>query len=95
VDVTPSAQTVELQAELTDFLHTRVLPAEAVLEEQLASSDDPLRFEPPLKEELKAEARSRGRWNLFLAGGSLHGAGLTNLEYTRSPRPWAGARTFP
>ncbi|MCW2666893.1 MAG: acyl-CoA dehydrogenase domain protein [Frankiales bacterium] len=81
MDFTPSARTVELQAELTDFLHTRVLPSEAVLEEQLAAADDPLRYEPPVKEELKAEARARGLWNLFLAGGSPHGAGLTNLEY--------------
>ncbi len=81
MDFTPSDRTVALQAELTDFLTTRVLPAEAVLEEQLAGAADPLRFEPPVKDALKAEARDRGLWNLFLAGGSPHGAGLTNLEY--------------
>jgi acyl-CoA dehydrogenase len=31
-------------------------------------------------EELKAEARSRGLWNLFLPDEE-HGAGLTNLDY--------------
>jgi acyl-CoA dehydrogenase len=34
---------------------------------------------PPVLEELKAEARRRGLWNLFLPGE--HGAGLTNLQY--------------
>ena len=29
--------------------------------------------------ELRAQARSRGLWNLFLPGE--HGAGLTNLQY--------------
>jgi len=33
----------------------------------------------PLLQELKAEARARGLWNLFLPGE--HGAGLTNLQY--------------
>ena len=31
-------------------------------------------------EELKAEARRRGLWNLFLPDAE-HGAGLTNLQY--------------
>ena len=32
-------------------------------------------------EELKAEARRRGLWNLFLPRTHEHGAGLTNLQY--------------
>src|SRR5207253_4499455 len=35
---------------------------------------------PPIMEELKAKARERGLWNLFLPE-SGRGAGLTNLEY--------------
>jgi acyl-CoA dehydrogenase len=35
---------------------------------------------PPVMEELKAEARRRGLWNLFLPDEE-HGAGLANLEY--------------
>ena len=75
-------RTEDLRAALSDFVRTRVLPAEPVLEEQLASAGgDRMAFEPPIKEELKAEARSRGLWNLFLAADAGHGAGLTNLQY--------------
>ena len=35
---------------------------------------------PPVMEELKAQARERGLWNLFLPGERAR-AGLTNLEY--------------
>ena len=73
-------RTEELRTELTDFVRTRVIPAEPVLEEQLASASDRMAFEPPIKAELQAAARSRGLWNLFLPDGE-HGAGLTNLQY--------------
>jgi len=80
MDFTPSGGVSALSAELTDFLTSSVLPAERVLDEQFAAAEDPMRFEAPVLDVLKAEARSRGLWNLFLAG-SPHGAGLTNLEY--------------
>ena len=35
---------------------------------------------PAVVEELKAEARRQGLWNLFLPDAE-HGAGLTNLQY--------------
>jgi acyl-CoA dehydrogenase len=38
------------------------------------------RSQPPIMEELKAEARRRGLWNLFLPDDE-HGAGLTNCDY--------------
>src|SRR5438034_3644405 len=59
-----------------------IFPAEPVFAEQaqaMARSGDPWR-RPPVIEELKAEARRRGLWNLFLAGHP-EGAGLTNLQY--------------
>ena len=44
------------------------------------SADDPWGT-PPVLEELKAEARRRGLWNLFLPRTHEYGAGLTNLQY--------------
>jgi len=60
-------------------MEERIYPAEAVYEEQILESGDP-HFHPPVMEELKAEARSRGLWNLFLPD-ERWGAGLTTLEY--------------
>ena len=61
----PSARTRELVDALGAFMDERVLPAESVYDEQLRESGDP-HFHPPVMEELKAEARERGLWNLFL-----------------------------
>jgi len=73
------ARTRELQAALTAFLNECVYPAEPVAAAQVAESADPW-ARPPIMEELKAEARRRGLWNLFLPDAT-HGAGLTNLQY--------------
>jgi acyl-CoA dehydrogenase len=56
----------------------RVLPAEA----RFASETEGERrwTTPPILEELKAEARAQGLWNLFLPD-SPFGAGLSNLDY--------------
>ncbi|MFQ5517680.1 MAG: acyl-CoA dehydrogenase family protein [Acidimicrobiia bacterium] len=69
----------ELRSELIDFMESSVYPAEAVFSRQMAASGDPYHH-PPIVEELKAEARGRGLWNLFLPD-SEWGAGLTNLDY--------------
>jgi len=79
MDFAPSARTEELRGQLADFVRDRVDPAEAVYAEQVAASGDP-HFHPPVMEDLKAEARARGLWNLFLPG-SDYGPGLSNLEY--------------
>src|SRR4051795_11285992 len=57
----------------------RVRPAERVYAGQVAASTTP-HVHPPVMEELKAEARARGLWNLFLPDDE-HGAGLTNCDY--------------
>jgi acyl-CoA dehydrogenase len=57
-----------------------VFPAEEMLEAQVAEAGDPYHFEPAIKDDLKAEARSRGLWNLFLPDPLL-GGGLSNLQY--------------
>ncbi|HKS49597.1 MAG TPA: acyl-CoA dehydrogenase family protein [Amycolatopsis sp.] len=72
------ARTEELRAKLAEFLDEHIYPAEPVFERQLAERTDPWAT-PPVVEDLKAEARRRGLWNLFLPGE--HGAGLTNLQY--------------
>ncbi|MEV6314894.1 acyl-CoA dehydrogenase family protein [Streptomyces sp. NPDC051776] len=79
MDFAFDARTEELRAKLLDFMDERVFPAEAVAKEQHARLSSPW-LTPPVFEELKAEARARGLWNLFLPD-SEYGAGLTNLQY--------------
>ncbi len=79
MDFALSARTEELRQRLADFIAERVDPAEPAYREQVTASGDP-HFHPPVMEELKAEARARGLWNLFLPE-TEYGAGLTNLEY--------------
>jgi acyl-CoA dehydrogenase len=69
-----------LQVELLDFMDAHVYPAEAVYQRQLAESGMP-HFHPPVMEELKAEARRRGLWNLFLPHATEWTSGLSNLDY--------------
>ncbi|MDV7084419.1 acyl-CoA dehydrogenase family protein [Rhodococcus opacus] len=78
MDFDYSPKVLELQAKLTKFMQERVLPAEAVAEEQLASKPDHWGA-PPIVADLKAAAKREGLWNLFLP--AREGAGLTNLEY--------------
>jgi acyl-CoA dehydrogenase len=58
-----------------DFMRERVFPAEPVYARYLAEHGE--HELPPIIEELKAHARERGLWNLFLPKLS----GLSNLEY--------------
>ncbi|MEU2002481.1 acyl-CoA dehydrogenase family protein [Rhodococcus sp. NPDC019627] len=67
------------QTDLLEFMDSHVYPAERVYDEQMRDAGDP-HFQPPILEELKAEARSRGLWNLFHPHREW-GPGLTNLEY--------------
>ncbi|HEX8975752.1 MAG TPA: acyl-CoA dehydrogenase family protein [Gemmatimonadales bacterium] len=69
----------DFQERLSAFMDDRVYPAEVVYEQQLADAGTP-HAHPPILEELKHEARSRGLWNLFL-GDEQHGAGLSNCDY--------------
>ena len=73
-----SPKTRDLHERLTDFMERRIYPNESVYERQL---DEVGRWQPPpIMEELKAEAKQAGLWNLFLPD-SERGAGLSNLEY--------------
>ena len=79
MDFAPTARADELRRDLSEFIDTVVDPAAPVARAQVGASGDP-HFHPPVMEELKAEARARGLWNLFLPD-PRYGAGLTNLEY--------------
>lgn len=59
---------------------SHVHPAESVFAEQVGRLEDRWAWDSvPVLVELRAEARRRGLWNLFLPGEG--GAGLTNLQY--------------
>ncbi|MFE2989070.1 acyl-CoA dehydrogenase family protein [Streptomyces sp. NPDC059262] len=69
----------DYQEKLLAFMDERIYPAEPVYEAQMAESGDP-HFHPPILEDLKADAKKRGLWNLFHPHPEW-GPGLTNLEY--------------
>ncbi|CAM5743867.1 acyl-CoA dehydrogenase family protein [Mycolicibacterium aubagnense] len=74
------AKTNEMVAELTAFMDSHIYPAEKTFHAQLAALDNRWAWDSvPVLTELRAEARRRGLWNLFLPGQK--GAGLTNLQY--------------
>jgi acyl-CoA dehydrogenase len=82
MDFAPDARTDEITAQVRAFLHEEVLPAEPVLDEQLAATPD--EWTPrPIVRELQRKARELGLWNLFLPGDPREtgAAGLTNLQY--------------
>jgi acyl-CoA dehydrogenase len=80
VDFELSDRAKDLRATLLDYMDTHVYPAEPVWAEQLAASDDPHQL-PSVMEELKAEARRLGLWNLFLPHKTRWSEGLSNVEY--------------
>jgi acyl-CoA dehydrogenase len=82
MDFAHDDRTQEWCKRLSDFMDSHVYPAEPVYAQQAAEAaraGDPW-HRPAVLAELKAEARQRGLWNLFLAGHP-EGAGLTNLQY--------------
>ncbi|HST40312.1 MAG TPA: acyl-CoA dehydrogenase family protein [Conexibacter sp.] len=77
-----SERGAELRAALLAFMDEHVYPAEEVFRAQVEEAGDP-HFHPPIMEELKAAARERGLWNLFLppAHAAEGAPGLTNVDY--------------
>src|SRR5689334_1280984 len=81
MDFEHSERAREYMAHVERFIRDRVVPNERTYVDQLAHTDDWRRWRiPPILEELKAEARERGLWNLFLPE-SEYGAGLDNRDY--------------
>ncbi len=67
-------------ARVRAFMDEVVMPAEPEFFAQRAAAQD--RWAPvPLVDELKAQARAEGLWNLFLPRIHAYGAGLTNVQY--------------
>lgn len=82
MDFAHSERSLALQDEVRRFLDEQVYPAEHTFEEQAAANrvaGTPFRT-PEVLQGLKAEARGRGLWNLFLPD-EKHGAGLSVLDY--------------
>jgi acyl-CoA dehydrogenase len=79
MDFEPTQRGREFEERVTAFMNERVYPAEPIYEAQMRESGNP-HFQPPVLEELKAEARERGLWNLFHPHREW-GPGLTNAEY--------------
>ena len=71
-----SDRALHWQERVKRFLDDHVVPREEEYREQVR--EDHTR-QPPVMEEMKAQAREAGLWNMFLPGD--HGSGLTNLEY--------------
>ena len=67
--------------QVSRFIKERVVPAEATYLAQLARTEDWTAWRiPPVIEELKAEAKALGLWNLFMPD-PRYGAGLDNRDY--------------
>jgi len=79
MDFEPSPRCAEFKERLGAFMDEHVYPAEPVYDQQLRDSGEP-HYQPPVMEELKAQARAAGLWNMFLPDEE-HGAGLTNSDY--------------
>ena len=79
MDFAPSAVADDYTKRMRAFLDESILPAEAEYDAWRAERrGTPAEHDlPPVVETLKAEARERGLWNLFLPAES----GLSNLEY--------------
>jgi acyl-CoA dehydrogenase len=77
MDFTLSARAEDVTGRMWDFMRERVLPAETTYAQWRAARGHDDHTHPPVLEELKAEARRRGLWNLF----SPELSGLSNLEY--------------
>lgn len=78
MDFAVDATTQELIGKLNLFMDECIYPAEAELDAHAPGDFN----RPHSMEALKAEARKRGLWNLFLPHDA-RGAGLTNVQYAQ------------
>jgi acyl-CoA dehydrogenase len=79
MDFAHSAKAADYIERVGDFIRTEIEPIEPEFHRTLHAQPNPYVVLPVI-EELKAKAREKGLWNLFLSDAE-RGAGLTNLEY--------------
>ena len=72
-----SAKSSDYHKRLSEFMTEYVFPAEAEYDRYREEAGPHDHTVPPVVEELKARAKERGLWNLFLPAES----GLTNVDY--------------
>ncbi|MDP9407420.1 MAG: acyl-CoA dehydrogenase family protein [Actinomycetota bacterium] len=77
MDFALSPKTQDHLGRLQEFMDSHIYPAEVVYAAQREAAGYGDNALPPVVEELKAEAKRRGLWNLFLPDVS----GLSNVEY--------------
>jgi len=81
MDFEHSERAKNVMAQAERFVRERVVPNEQTYLDQLVGTDDWREWQiPPILEELKAEAKELGLWNLFLPDAQ-YGAGLDNRDY--------------
>jgi alkylation response protein AidB-like acyl-CoA dehydrogenase len=81
MDFEHSERARNVMAQAERFVRERVVPNEQTYLDQLGGSNDWREWKiPPVLEELKAEAKELGLWNLFLPDDE-YGAGLDNRDY--------------
>ena len=81
MDFAHSERARQVMEQVERFVRERVVPNEQTYLDQLEHTDDWRRWRiPSILEELKAEAKSLGLWNLFLPD-EKYGAGLDNRDY--------------
>jgi acyl-CoA dehydrogenase len=80
VEFAYSPRVEEWRERLLAFMDEHVYPAEAVYREQMDAVDHDPAFTPQIIDDLKAEAKRQGLWNMFLPDEEW-GAGLSVLEY--------------
>ncbi len=91
MDFALSERAATLRSELIRFMDERVLPAEEIYRQQMESAGSP-HAHPQIVEDLKAEARKRGLWNLFLPHRTEWTDGLSNTDY--APLAEISGRSF-
>ncbi|ADP82192.1 acyl-CoA dehydrogenase family protein [Pseudofrankia inefficax] len=83
MDFAPSPKAAEYSARLTEFMEEHVYPAEPSYEAYRRDRGWADNTVPPVVEELKAEARRRGLWNLFLPDADDPAHGLSVTDYAQ------------